>query len=391
MSAFNHDFVSNALQRLYHYISMPNAVEVQVNRAGQVIVETPEEGFTYYEDPEMTLDYLWSLGRTLSAALDIVEFESKPSLATTLPGGHRLQLDLGGWLENGVNVSIRVWRPRVYTLKDYRLSQKKIKVLKAAILGKWNILVSGGMFSGKTTLTNALIELIPDGQRTLTVENARELDLSHLKNKNSYIVNRLATAEKITHLDAMKSVQRSRPDRTLIGELEDENAHLLARILNMGHGGTLATIHAESPDLAFTALHQLIEMAGMPAEASVGVFRRTIDIVIQVDRLPNYKRRVTEIWINPLRIAKEISAHVTESPLSTVPEIIDHFEDNGIHLTAQETQQHLSDLDLDSPEKRAHFLKKLFFDYPDEMNAEQRKACENAGLRVPDAAEVEYA
>jgi type IV secretory pathway ATPase VirB11/archaellum biosynthesis ATPase len=291
--------LDETLARLAVYYNQPGIAELQVTEPGAIWVEKSNGDTERVEDEALSLEYFKRLGRMLANNLDIVGYGQKPYLALSLPGGHRLQLCVGHTVKAGVAMSIRIFQSRKFGLDAYGLTNEQLQMFRDAIHRKLNILISGGMFSGKTTLTNALIAHIPTADRVISVEDTPELDLSHLPNRTEFIVNRLATAEEIDHVEIIKAMMRLRPDRMLIGELSPDNTFMLARILNMGHGGTISTIHADSPLLAFDALIQNAELARYPTEASDKVFRQNIHLVVQVKRDPDTgKRVITDIWTN---------------------------------------------------------------------------------------------
>lgn len=292
--------IEEALQPLMKYLTKPDVVELQVTSPGSIWVETPKTGLTLHDDPALNLEYFLRLGRILSNTSKITNYDKRPYLALSLPGGHRMQLCVGNTVKSGVAMSIRVWKPRTFHLKDYGLTADQMALFEEAIAKSHNILISGGMFSGKTTFTNALLELVPTSARVISQEDTPELDLTHIPNRTEFLVNRLATSEDIDNTEVLKAMMRLRPDRLIVGELSPDNTFLLARILNMGHGGTIATLHADSPELAFEALTLNCELAGFPTEASGRIFRKNIHLVAQIARDPKtYKRVITEIWKNP--------------------------------------------------------------------------------------------
>ena len=375
MSSFETtDFLNDVLEPLLPYIEKSGAVEVTVNDPCRVRLEIPGQEKRSVEDPKLTLEYFQRLGRVLSNRRDIRDFERTPFLAAWLPGGHRLQLCLGNSVTSGVAASVRVWRPRAFSLADYRLSARRLGLIDTAIAGKWNILVCGGMFSGKTTLTNALIERLPVCERVISIEDTPELDLSHIGDRVQFIVDRLATTEDIDYVQVLRAVMRLRPDRTLIGELSDQNTYLLSRILNMGHGGTIATLHADSPELAFAALKTNITLAGIQGDAADSVFRHNIDLIVQVERLPNYDRVVTDLYVSPARKAKLVRHIVFEAPLITSDQILEALREKGIFATDEELTRILSSLSLATPDQRIGRLLYSFEGCAEKMNPEQRKA-----------------
>ena len=377
MTEQSNAFLADILAPLTPYINNHNAVEVMVNRPGQVLVEVPGEGVLCFEDSTLTLGFFEQLGRVFSNRQGVVDFEKTPFLATWLPDGHRLQLCLGNSVQSGVALSIRIWRPRAFKLSDYRISERYISLIGRAVDERWNILVSGGMFSGKTTLTNAIIESIAPTQRVISVEDTPELDLSHLDNRTQFVVARLTTAEDIDYNQVLRAIQRLRPDRTLIGELSDQNTALLSRLLNMGHAGTLATLHADSPELAFSALQTNAALSGMAeygAHAAAEVFRQKIDLIIQIERLPNYDRVVTEVYVGHARKSRLVDALVFDNPQLSNAEIIDDLLRSGVSLREAELDGILDDLGLQSIEQRTLSLRHKFHGREHALSETQKRA-----------------
>ena len=290
---------ASSLAPLLEYTKIKNAVEILVTEPGAIWVETPETGMKRYTDAALDIEYFERLGRVLANHANIVDYDQKPYLAVAIPGGHRMQLCVGQSIKLGVALSIRIWRPRRYTLENFGLSKEHVELFETAIQNKYNILISGGMFSGKTTFTNALLAKIPSSARVISVEDTPELDLTHIPNRSEFIINRLATREKIDYVEVVKAIMRLRPDRTILGELSPDNTFLLGRILNMGHGGTISTLHAENPEMAFEALTVNSELGGHPTQAANRVFRKNIHIIAQIGRdEKTYARTITDVWIN---------------------------------------------------------------------------------------------
>lgn len=291
------DLLEATMKPLIPYIEKPDVVELQVTEPGSIWVETPKDGLVCFPDPSLSLEFFHRLGRSLANTNHIVGYDKKPYLALTLPQGHRLQLCTGNTVKTGVAMSIRIWKPRTYGIADYGLTNPQIDLFKKAVIQRQNILISGGMFSGKTSFTNALLELIPPSDRVISQEDTPELDLTHIPNRTEFIVNRLSTSEDIDGVEVVKAIMRLRPDRIVVGELSPDNTFILARILNMGHGGTISTIHADTPELAFSALRLNVELDGKPTAAADQVFRTNMHLIAQIIRDPKtYKRRVVDIW-----------------------------------------------------------------------------------------------
>lgn len=289
--------LDDKLKLLQPYLRRRGVVELQVNEPGFIWVEIDGKTAVREKAPDLTLEYFQGLGRVLSNKEGIADFFARPHLAVALPGGHRLQLCLGRSVKSGIAMSIRVWRPRRFELGDFDMPPGAAGLIRAAIAEKWNVIVSGGTFSGKTQFLNACLAHVPGVDRVITIEDAPELDISHVANKCEFIVNRLERDEQIGYSAVIDACTRLRPDRIICGELSIDNAHTVLRFLNSGHGGFWTTVHANSPELALHAICRNIQLAGHATEGVDDFFRATIDVVLQVGRVRGTsRRRVLDIW-----------------------------------------------------------------------------------------------
>ena len=170
--------------------------------------------------------------------------------------------------------------------------------LKAAVRGRISLIISGGTGTGKTTLLNALSNYIPNQERLITIEDAAELQLQQLH------VGRLETRPpnvegkgEIRQRDLVRNALRMRPDRIIIGECRGEEAFDMLQAMNTGHEGSMTTVHANSPRDALKRLEQMITMAGMglPVSSIRGQIASAVTLVMQLQRLPDGKRKVVSI------------------------------------------------------------------------------------------------
>jgi pilus assembly protein CpaF len=170
--------------------------------------------------------------------------------------------------------------------------------LRACVVGRLNILISGGTGSGKTTLLNVLSSYIPEEERILTIEDAAELQLQqeHVVRLETKVAN---TEGKgiISVRDLVRNSLRMRPDRIVIGECRGGEALDMLQAMNTGHDGSLTTIHANSPRDALSRLETLVLMAGMdlPIKIVRQQISSAIDLIVQQSRLKDGARKVTAI------------------------------------------------------------------------------------------------
>ena len=201
-----------------------------------------------------------------------------PSLSIRRFGGHKLSVQ--AYQENGT------------------LTKPMMDLLADCVKGKLNIMVSGGTGAGKTTLLNVLSSFIPDNERIVTIEDAAELRL-----KQQHVVRLETRPPNIEGKGAIKqrhlvmNALRMRPDRIIVGEVRGEEAVDMLQAMNTGHEGSLTTIHANSPRDALSRLETMIAMAelNLPDRAVRQQIASAINLIVQVSRLPDGSRRVTNI------------------------------------------------------------------------------------------------
>lgn len=228
--------------------------------------------------------------------------ESQPMVDARLPDGSRVNIAIRPIAVDGPLVSIRKFSDKPFSmdrlLEVGSLRSQMNDVLKAAAQGKISMIISGGTGSGKTTMLNALSNYIPQGERLITIEDAAELQLQqpHVGRLETRPMNTEGRGE-VRMRDLVKNALRMRPDRIIIGECRSDEAFDMLQAMNTGHEGSMTTIHANNPRDALKRLEQMVSMAGMPMPGTAirSQIASAIRIVIQLQRLPDGKRRVTSI------------------------------------------------------------------------------------------------
>ncbi len=171
-------------------------------------------------------------------------------------------------------------------------------MLKIASRCRLNVLVSGGTGSGKTTMLNALSEMIDPGERIVTIEDAAELQLQqpHVVRLETRPPNVEGQGE-VSIRDLLKNSLRMRPDRIILGEVRGGEAIDLLQAMNTGHDGSLGTLHANKPREALTRLENMIRLSGIdiPAAALRVQIASAIDLIVHVSRMRDGRRRCTHI------------------------------------------------------------------------------------------------
>jgi len=228
--------------------------------------------------------------------------ESSPMVDARLPDGSRVNVAIRPIAIDGPLVSIRKFSSKPFSmdrlLEVGTLRPQMVDLLRAAVQGRVSLIISGGTGSGKTTLLNALSSYIPDDERLITIEDAAELQLQqpHVGRMETRPANAEGRGE-VRQRDLMKNALRMRPDRIIVGECRGEEAFDMLQAMNTGHEGSMTTIHANTPRDALKRLEQMIGMAGTPMTLSSirSQISSAITIVIQLQRLPDGKRRLVSV------------------------------------------------------------------------------------------------
>ncbi len=175
------------------------------------------------------------------------------------------------------------------------ISPEMATLLKIAARCRLNILISGGTGSGKTTLLNALSRLIDTAERTVTIEDAAELQLQqpHVVRLETRPPNLEGTGE-ITMRDLLRNALRMRPDRIILGEIRGAEALDVLQAMNTGHDGSMSTIHANRPREALTRLENMVGMTGinLPSHAVRTQIAAAVNLILQISRMRDGIRRV---------------------------------------------------------------------------------------------------
>jgi len=228
--------------------------------------------------------------------------ESRPLVDARLPDGSRVNIIIPPLAIDGASISIRKFSKKTITLDTMAtgnsISPAMATMLKIAARCRLNILISGGTGSGKTTLLNALSRMIDSAERTVTIEDAAELQLQqpHVVRLETRTANLEGTGE-ISMRDLLKNALRMRPDRIIIGECRGEEALDMLQAMNTGHDGSMSTIHANNPREALTRLENMIGMSGisLPSKAMRTQIASAVHLIAQVNRMRDGARRVTQL------------------------------------------------------------------------------------------------
>jgi pilus assembly protein CpaF len=228
--------------------------------------------------------------------------ESSPYVDARLMDGSRVNAVIPPISLVGPVITIRKFSKSPITIdqliKYGTLTSEAVEFLKACVLGKLNIVISGGTGSGKTTLLNVLSSFIPSDERIITIENAAELQLrqEHVITLESRPPN-IESKGEITIRQLVVNALRMRPDRIIVGEIRDEAALDMLQAMNTGHEGSMTTAHSNSPRDTLARVEVMTLMAGMelPVRAIREQISSAIDLVVHQSRLRDGSRRIVYI------------------------------------------------------------------------------------------------
>jgi type IV secretion system protein VirB11 len=317
------------LEPLSAILTRPDVFEVVVNKPGEVWVESAA-GWQVLALPELTYTALERIAVTTANASGQFVDATKPLLSATLPGGERIQIVIPPATSTGViSVTIRKASNKTMTLGQLEqgglFSDLKAVVsrdmpaddlaltdllrvdnipafLLQCIEKRKNIIIAGATGSGKTTLSKALIGLVPEHERIITIEDTPELVVPHKNYVRLLYSKGGQNGAKIGAKELLEASLRMRPDRIIMGEIRDGVAFDFLRNVNSGHPGSITTVHANSCELAFEQLTLLVKESETGRDLERADIRQLletlIDVVVQCKRVGG-KFRVTEIWFGP--------------------------------------------------------------------------------------------
>jgi len=234
------------------------------------------------------------LGRTIDSA--------NPMVDSRLSDGSRINAIIPPLSVKGPVITIRKFKDEMVSIDELlrigTMTPYMARFLSACVQGKLNIIVCGGTGSGKTTLLNILSNFIGNDERIITIEDAQELRLhqEHVINLETRLVS-YNSGNEVTIRDLVINALRMRPDRIIIGECRGKEAFDMLQAMNTGHDGSLTTLHANGVVDALNRLETMVLMSGLeiPVKAVREYMENAIDIVVNIERMADGKRKITNI------------------------------------------------------------------------------------------------
>lgn len=297
--------------------------EIMINGPEKIFIEKNGKVFQSKEKFSSE-EKLNDIIQNIVASTNKIVNESNPIVDTRLKDGSRVNIVLPPAAVDYSILSIRKFPKEQMTMKRLEsfgsISPEQIEMLRKLVISGYNIFVSGGTGSGKTSFLNALGEFIPSDERVITIEDSAELQLRNVKNivrleaRNA----NLEGKNEITIRDLLKSSLRMRPDRIIVGECRGAEALEMLQAFNTGHDGSCSTGHSNSCKDMLSRLETMVLMgAEIPLSAIRQQIASGIDIIVQLGRLRDKSRKLleisevmgienNEIKLNPLYKFKEI-------------------------------------------------------------------------------------
>lgn len=289
------------LDILQELIDDSGVTEIMVNGTDGIFIE--RNGALYrWEKSFSSVEKIEAVVQQIAGRMNRVVNEASPIVDTRLANGSRVNIVLPPVALNGPILTIRRFPEKAITMEDLikleSITKEAAAFLKLLVVSGYNIFISGGTGSGKTTFLNALSNFIPQTERIITIEDSAELQIKNIPN-----LVRLETRNRnqegsveITIRDLIRSALRMRPDRIVVGEVRGAEAIDMLQAMATGHDGSLSTGHANSSKDMLARLETMVLMGmELPLSAIRRQIASGIDILIHLGRLRDRSRRVLEI------------------------------------------------------------------------------------------------
>ena len=338
-------------------IMVNNKDEIFVEKNGKILLTNKR--FISNDQVRATIDRIIApLGRRVD--------ESTPMVDARLPDGSRINAIIPPLSLNCPMITVRKFSQDRYTVEDLlnrfkSLSQPMADFLNACVIGRKNMIVSGGTGAGKTTLLNIISQFIPDNERIITIEDAAELRL--IKTHWARLESRPPNIEgrgKVTIRDLFVNTLRMRPDRIIIGECRGPEVLDMLQAMNTGHDGSLTTLHANTTRDTLSRMSSMVLISGieLPLRAIYEMAASAVHVIVQINRFSDGSRKITAVseltgrMVDGLPEIKDVFTFVHKgidaqgvilgeySATGYVPKCFEDFSTRGIPLSKTIFESH---------------------------------------------------
>jgi pilus assembly protein CpaF len=329
-------------------IMVNGAKNIYIERAGKITREP-----TSFETDDHLMRIIDRIVAPLGRRID----ESSPYVDARLTDGSRVNAIIPPISLVGPTLTIRKFARNPISIEQLieygTITAEAVEFLKAAVISRINMVISGGTGSGKTTMLNVLSQWIPSDERIITIENAAELQLrqEHVVTLESRPPNIEGRGE-VTIQNLVVNSLRMRPDRIIVGEIRAEEALDMLQAMNTGHEGSMTTAHSNSPRDTLSRIETMTLMAGMdlPIRAIREQIASALELVVHLDRMRDGTRKVTHIaeiqgmegdviTMTDIFVFEQTGFEAGRiigrlRPTGLRPKFMDKIESSGIHLPA---------------------------------------------------------
>jgi len=287
----NDPIVNKQLEPLRVYFN-DNIKEIIMNKPQEILIEKASGEWETKEDKNLTLGWFRDFAKIMASYSGQKFDYSTPLLSFKLPEGHRVQIIYGdSYTKASMLLSIRLFRNKNFTLDDYVITKEDKLAIINSVKNKQTIIVAGGTGTGKTSFLNTILSYVEKDCRIITLEGVPELKINHNNWASIYYSENKTACGNKDISELLNTTLRMRPDRIIFGELRKENCFTFVRAINTGHSGSMATIHANSPEDVISAIKENIIMNGDAVEGALNILdkqlRKSIHGVIQLQRYEN--------------------------------------------------------------------------------------------------------
>ena len=293
--------LEDVLSPLSRYYAQQDVIELRMSRPGSVVIDRRGIGKQVIHDDRLTLSLIGNICRALANNEGIAfNANSKPKLSCIIPGGrHRFECAIGPSVQTGLSLAIRCKHGFTPTWDDLGVDEDLHGYFYQTVAGSQNIIISGATNTGKTTLLNLLLDMVPDSRRVVAMEDTPEISLDRFYDGIGLIAGRDdgAHAAMLNWRQLYDHVMRITPDHIIFGEISTQNAYPALGALNSGVTGFMCTIHAYSPWQALNRkFDHNIAWSGQVMPRVPEFLADLIDVVIQIARDEDGLRRISHIY-----------------------------------------------------------------------------------------------